>query len=410
MSDKAERSKTVKDSEKVNKKVNKTERLKKSGNVKTPDNVRKPEKVRQKGIITIEKGLSPSLSMQILVISVSILLALLGCGLFLQLNGHNPVKVYSDMFFGVVGTSFGLTETILKAIPLTIIGLGLGLAFRMKLWNIGGEGQLYMGAAAATGVALAIPDRPIWILLPLMMLAAAIAGGAWALLPAIPRAYLGVNETITTLMWNYVAINLVDYLVYGPWRDPEGFNFPLTAVFSPGATLPTLGGGRIHGGLVMALIIAVILYFVIYRTKWGFEIRVIGQSEQAARYAGMNISRQIVLVMFVSGAICGLAGMSEVSGVVHRLRPGFSPGYGFTGIIIAWLAKLNPLTTIIVAFLFGALETGGYIIQTSGISANVVSVLQGILLFFVLGGDILLNYRIRFGKAVTAGSSVKEAA
>lgn len=368
------------------------------------------QKAKKNRFITIEKGLSPSISMQVLVILVSILFAILGCAIFLQLNGHDPVKVYSDMFFGVVGTSYGLTETILKAIPLTIIGLGLGIAFRMKLWNIGGEGQLHMGAAAATGVALAMPNQPMWIVLPLMMLAAALAGGAWALLPGIPRAYLGVNETITTLMWNYVAINIVDYLVYGPWRDPEGFNFPLTAVFSPGATLPTFGGGRIHGGLIIAIVIAVIMYLVIYRTKWGYEIRVIGQSEQAARYAGMNIPRQIVLTMFISGAICGLAGMSEVSGVVHRLRPGFSPGYGFTGIIIAWLGKLNPLATIIVAFLFGALETGGYIIQTSGISANVVSVLQGILLFFVLGGDILLNYRIRFGKTASPAASAKEAA
>ena len=365
------------------------------------------EAVKKRGILTIEKGLSPSLFMQILVTLVSVFFALVGCGLFLLLTGHNPFEVYSAMFFGVVNTSYGLTESILKAIPLAIAGLGLGVAFRMQLWNIGGEGQLYMGAFAASGVALAIPDQPIWIVLPLMILAGGLAGGFWALLPAIPRAYLGVNETITTLMWNYVAIFWVDYLVYGPWRDPEGFNFPLTATFSKSATLPTFGGGRIHAGLLIALIIAVILYFVIYRTKWGYEIRVIGQSEQAARYSGMNIRRQIILVMFVSGFICGLAGMSEVSGLVHRLRPDFSPGYGFTAIIIAWLAKLHPFATIVVAFLFGALETGGYIIQTSGVSANVVSVLQGILLFFVLGGEILLKYRISFGKAT---STVKEAA
>lgn len=359
------------------------------------------EAIKKRDMITIEKESSPSVFMQILVALVSILLALVGCALFLLLTGHRPLEVYSTMFYGVVSTSYGLTESILKAIPLAIAGLGLGLAYRMLLWNIGGEGQIYMGAFAATGVALAIPDQPIWIVLPLMMLAGALAGGAWALLPAIPRAYLGVNETITTLMLNYVAIFWVDYLVYGPWKDPEGFNFPLTATFSRSATLPTFGHSRVHAGLLLALIIAVIFYFVIYWTKWGYEIRVIGESEQAARYAGMNIRKQIILVMFISGAICGLAGMSEVSGLVHRLRPDFSPGYGYTAIIIAWLAKLNPLATILVAFLFGALETGGYIIQTSGISANLVSVLQGILLFFVLGGDILLNYRIRFGKPVS---------
>ena len=347
--------------------------------------------------------------MQVFVTLGSIFLALVGCGMFLLLNGHDPFKVYSAMFYGVVSTSYGVTETILKAIPLAIAGLGLGLAFRMRLWNIGGEGQLHMGAFAATGVALAIPDKPIWVVLPLMFVAAGLAGGFWALLPAVPRALWGVNETITTLMWNYVAIFWVDYLVYGPWRDPEGFNFPLTATFSPSATLPSLGGSRVHAGLLIALILAVILYFVIYRTKWGYELRVIGHSEEAARYAGMNIRRQIVLVMVVSGFICGLAGMSEVSGLVHRLRPGFSPGYGFTAIIIAWLAKLNPLATLLVAFLFGALQTGGYIIQTSGISANLVSVLQGILLFFILGGEILLKYRISFGKTAST-ATVKEAA
>ncbi|MGI6555263.1 MAG: ABC transporter permease [Bacillota bacterium] len=356
------------------------------------------------GRITIEKGFSPSPFMQVLVPLIAVILALAVCGLFLLFSGQDPFTAYSKMFFGVIGTSYGMTETILKAIPLMIAGLGLGLAFRMRLWNIGGEGQLHMGAFAATGVALFMPDYPIWVVLPLMFLAACFAGGVWALLCAVPRAYLGVNETITTLMLNYVAIFWVDYLVYGPWKDPEGFNFPLTATFSESATLPALAGSRIHCGLIIGLIMAVILYVVIYKTKWGYEIRVIGESESAARYAGMNIRRQIILVMFVSGALCGLAGMSEVSGLVHRLRPGFSPGYGYTAIIVAWLANLNPLATVVVAVLFGALETGGYIIQTSGISANLVSVIQGTLLFFVLGGEILVRYRIRLAKpAVSSG-------
>lgn len=358
---------------------------------------------KTRGILTIEKGLSPSFLMQVFVPLVSVVMALAVCGLFLSLSGKDPLAAYSAMFFGVVGTSYGITETILKAIPLTLAGLGLGLAFRMKLWNIGGEGQLYMGAFAATGVALFMPGLPSWLVLPSMIAAGCVAGGLWAVLPAIPRAYLGVNETITTLMLNYVAIFWVDYLVYGPWRDPEGFNFPLTATFSSSATLPAFGSSRIHFGLVLGLITALILYVLIYRTKWGYEVRVIGESESAARYAGMNIRRQVLLVMFLSGAICGLAGMSEVSGLVHRLRPGFSPGYGYTAIIVAWLAKLNPLATVVVAVLFGALETGGYIIQTSGISSTMVSVLQGTLLFFILGGEILVKYRIRLKKTVSTG-------
>ena len=361
-----------------------------------------PGAERKRRVVSIEKEITPSLAMQVLVPVISVVLALIVCAVFLYLSGKDPIQAYIEMFLGVV-TSYGMTETALRAIPLMLAGLGLGMAFRMRLWNIGGEGQLYMGASAATGVALLIPEQPIYVVLPLMVLAGCLAGGLWALLPGIPRAYLGVNETITTLMFNYVAISLVDYLVYGPWKDPAGYNFPLTAVFSESATLPVILGSRIHLGLVFGLILAVVLYILIYRTKWGYQIRVIGESEQSARYAGMNIRRQILLVMFLSGALCGLAGMSEVAGVVHRLRPGFSPGYGYTAIIVAWLSKLNPIATVVVAFLFGALETGGLIVQTAGIEATMASMIQGALLFFILGGELLVRYRIRIVETAVLG-------
>lgn len=361
-----------------------------------------PGAVKSQRTVTLEKDLSPSLLMQVLVPVGSVVLALAVCAVFLPLSGVDPLEAYSEMLSGVV-TSYGITETILRAIPLTLAGLGLGIAFRMQLWNIGGEGQLYMGACAATGIALYMPDKPAYIVLPLMVLAGCIAGGLWAMLPAIPRAYLGVNETITTLMFNYVAISWVDYLVYGPWKDPAGYNFPLTATFSESAALPVIIGTRIHLGLVFGIVLAIILYVTIFRTKWGYEIRVIGESEQSARYAGMNIKRQILWAMFLSGALCGLAGMSEVSGVVHRLRPGFSPGYGFTAIIVAWLSRLNPLATVVVAVLFGALQTGGLIVQTAGIDANMVSMIQGALLFFILGGELLVKYRIRFVQSAEVG-------
>jgi|Deesub1362A_J573_1020465.scaffolds.fasta_scaffold00029_126 simple sugar transport system permease protein len=343
----------------------------------------------------LERSLVPSPAMSVLVPVCSVVLALLAGAVFLAFTGRDPWFLYGEMFSGVFGTRYGLFETVVKAIPLMIAGLGVGLAFRMRLWNIGGEGQLYMGACAATWVALTFPDQPAWFLLPGMFAAAAVGGGVWGLLPAIPRAYLGVNEIITTLMLNYVAILWVDYLVYGPWRDPAGFNFPLTARFSPEAILPTLGDSRIHAGLLVGLTLALILYVVLYRTRWGYEIRVVGDSPGAARYAGINIGRNILLVMLASGVICGLAGMVEVSGLAHRLQPGFSPGYGYTAIIIAWLARLNPLTVILVAFLFGGLQVGGYIVQTNGVPATMVAMLQGLVLFFVLAGEVLLKYRFR---------------
>jgi ABC-type uncharacterized transport system permease subunit len=299
------------------------------------------------------------------------------------------------MFKGAFGSAYGLSETVVKAIPLLLAGLGVAIAFKMLLWNIGAEGQLYMGAFAASYIALFHPDLPSYIMLPAMLVAGMLAGGLWALLTALPRALLGVNEVIISLMLNYVAILWVDYLVYGPWKDPQGFNFPLTAPFPESAILPVLGESRIHLGLVFGLIAAALLFLLLNRTRWGYEIRVIGESARAARYAGMNIVRNIMLVMFLSGALAGLAGFCEVAGITHRLQHGISPGYGYTAIIIAWLAKLHPGAVVLVSFLFGGLLVGGYTIQTMGLPAATVSMLQGAILFFLLGGEILNRYRIR---------------
>jgi len=345
--------------------------------------------------ISLEKRLTPSTFMLVAVPLVSVLLALLVGAVFLVMNGNNPIEVYTMLISSAFTTSYGLTESIVKAIPLMLAGLGVSLAFRMQLWNIGAEGQLYMGAVAATWVALTFPQLPSVIMIPFMLLMGFFAGAIWGLLPAIPRAYLKVNETITTLLLNYVAILWADYLVYGAWKDPEGFNFPLTPQFVPAAILPSLGQSRIHLGLLFAIIAAVILYILIGHTKWGYEVRVIGESPAAARYAGMNIKKNICLVMLISGGLAGIAGMSEVSGIAGRLQHGLSPGYGYTAIIVAWLARLHPASLALVSFLFGGLLVGGYAIQLMGIPAAIVNMLQGLILFFVLGGQILTNYNIK---------------
>lgn len=360
-------------------------------------------------IVGFEKKLAPSRWMAAAVPLVSVLLALLTGAFFLFSQGFSPLEVYQSMFRGAFGSAYGMSETVVKAIPLLLCGLGVSLAFRMQLWNIGGEGQLYMGAMAASWVALFHPGLPAWLMLPAMFAAGFAAGGLWGLLPAIPRAFQGVNEILTTLMLNYVAIFWVDYLIHGPWKDPAGFNFPLSAPFGRAALLPALGDTRIHAGLLFALAAAGIIYMVIRHTRWGFEIRVAGESPKAARYAGINIEKNILLVMLVSGGICGLAGMAEVSGIAGRLQHGFSPGYGYTAIIIAWLARLNPLAIVLVAFLFGGLQVGGYAVQIIGVPAATVSMLQGALLFFVLGGEALNGYRLvaekRPGREATAGDN-----
>ncbi|MEG6615815.1 ABC transporter permease [Peptococcaceae bacterium 1198_IL3148] len=334
---------------------------------------------------------------------ISVLMALIIGAALLAVTGHDPIKSYTAMFKGGFGSLYGLSETIVKSIPLMLCALGIALASRMQLWNIGAEGQLYMGAFGATWVALSFPDVSAFILLPAMCIVGAICGGIWGLLPGIPRAYLGVNEIITTLMLNYVAILWVNYLVFGPWRDPAGFNFPLTPRFSENAMLPTFGDTRIHAGIIFAIVIAILIHYGIKHSRWGYEIRVIGESASAAKYAGMNIPKNIVLVMFLSGAICGLAGMAEVAGLTHLLQENFSPGYGYTGIIIAWLGKLNPAAIIVVSILFGGLEAGGFSLQSSGVPLALVSMLQGLILFFVLGTEILTRYRIVFNsKSKTA--------
>ena len=325
----------------------------------------------------------------------SIVMALLLGSVLLLFTGYKPTEVYYTMLSGAFGSAYGLSETVVKAIPLLMCGLAVSIAFRMQLWNIGAEGQFYMGAVAATWIALYHGTGPRALVLTMMVLAGFVGGGLWGLLPAIPRALFKVNETITTLMLNYVAILFSGFLVYGPWKDPKGYNFPLTAVFPVNATLPTFGDTRIHLGLVFGLVTAVLMYVLIWHTKWGYEVRVIGESPVAARYAGMSITKNILLVMAISGGLAGVAGMAEVSGIIQRLQPSISPGYGYTAIIIAWLSRLNPFAMIGVSFVFGGLLVGGYNMQTSGLPAVIVAMLQGAILFFVLGSEILTKYRIR---------------
>ena len=332
--------------------------------------------------------------MNVAVPLLSLVAALAVGALFLTLTGRDPVEVYEAMFKGALGSRYGLSETVVKAIPLMLCALGISAAFRMQLWNIGAEGQFYMGAFAASWLPLTFPELPAVLMLPGMMLLGAAAGGLWGLAPAVLRARWKVNEIITTLMFNYVAILWVDYLVYGPWKDPKGFNFPLSAKFPAAAALPTFGDSRIHMGLFIALLLAVFFWIIFEKSRWGYEIKVIGSSESAARYAGMNISRNIFQVMILSGAVCGLAGMTEVSGIVGRLQPGLSPGYGYTAIIVAWISKLHPAAILVVSVLFGGLQVGGFFVQTMGVPASVSSMLQGAVLFFVVGGEFLTKYRI----------------
>ncbi len=345
-------------------------------------------------LFRVEKRMTTPRTLTILVPVAAVFAALLFCAAFLAITDRSPMAVYSAMFEGALGSEYGISETIVKAIPLILCGLGISVAFRMQIWNIGAEGQFYMGAFAATWVPLNFPNLPMPVMLPFMMITGTLSGALWGVLAAWLRNRFLVSELISTLMMNYIAILWVSYLVYGPWRDPKGLNFPLTAPFPEAAILPAFGDSRVHAGLILALLAAACLQFAFSKSRWGYEIRVIGSSPKAALYAGLDIKKNALLVMFISGALCGLAGMVEVSGIAGKLQAGLSPGYGYTAIIVAWLARLHPLAIILVAFLFAIIQVGGFMVQTLGVPASVATMIQGAILFFVIGADIITQYRI----------------
>lgn len=322
-------------------------------------------------------------------------LAALGAGaLFMRVAGYDPWLAYREMAVGALGSWYAVEQTLVKAIPLVLTGLGVSLAFTVGLWNIGAEGQLAVGAIAASWLALGAPGLPAWVMLPGVVVLGAAGGAVWAAIPAVLRAAVGMSEIIGTLMLNYVGLLWVDYLVFGRWADPTAFSFPYSRRFPDSAQLPPVAGA-VHFGAVLALAAAVGLWLLLRHTTWGYELRLIGTSPRAARYRGVPVARDTVVVMAASGALAGLAGVGEVAGVVHRLQQGLSPGYGYAAIIVAWLAQLHPWAVVVIAVLFAALLNGGFVIQTTGVPAALASMLQALLLTFVLASEYLVRRRRR---------------
>ncbi len=346
-------------------------------------------------LITERREISSPL-FRLLTPIVSIAIALFVAGFLLLASGVNPLEAYREIIIESVGSLYGLSETLVKTTPLIFAGLGVSLAFRMQIWNIGAEGQIYMGAMGASGVALFSGIDNHWLMLTAMFAAAFLCGGCWAGVAGFLRARWKVNEVIVTLLMNYIAILLVDYLVYGPWKDPKGFNFPLTAQFTDAARLAEYFNTRLHSGFFLAIFCALVLYLFMERTIWGYEIKVIGSNPKAAQYAGMRTGMAIFAVLFLSGAIAGIAGFSEVAGLQHRLQHGISPGYGYTAIIIAWLAKRSAIGVVIVSFLMGILLVGGDSLQLLWqLPVAFVYAFQGLILFFLLASDFFIIYRLK---------------
>ena len=346
--------------------------------------------------ITVKKRLKPLLWSRYLLTPVSILLALiLGAFLFLWV-GVNPIRAYLEIMKGAFGSPYNFSEVLVRATPLILCGLSVGLAGKMLIWNIGAEGQLVMGGVAGAGVALFFsPYLPSSLIIPATILAAFLGGALWGLIPGVLRARLQVNEIITSLMLNYVAILWLEHLYFGPWRDPEGRGFPGTAMFPEAAWFPRFFGTRIHLGLMIGLAAAICIWFVLTHTRWGYEIRVVGANFRAARYARMNITTNILWVMLISGGLAGLAGMGETAGIHYRLQQGLAVGNGYVGIVVAWLGRLRPGSIVLISILLGGLMVGGDQVQISMHVPSAISLaLEGAILFCVLGGQIFKDYQL----------------
>jgi ABC-type uncharacterized transport system permease subunit len=353
-----------------------------------------PVSLRLEPRLDTPRWLSPALTLGALVV------ALLISAVILAVVGADPVRVYVHIVTTSLGSPGAISDTLVKATPLILTGLACAVAFRMRLWNIGAEGQLLLGAWAASAVVLAPllpPGTPAIVVLPAMLVAGFLGGALWGLVPGVLRARFGVNEIIATLMLNSVAYFWIEYWVFGPWTE-GGFQmsaqFPreawLPRLSDLAEAIPALGGLTVHAGFLLALAAAGVVWFIVERSAWGYEIRLIGDNPRAARYAGIRIARNILLVFAVSGGLAGIAGMAEVTGAVHRLQDNFSPGYGYTAIIVAYLARFHPLRVVPVAILFGGLILAGREIQPSGVPAMV----QGVILFCLIASEVFLRYSV----------------
>ncbi len=328
------------------------------------------------------------------VLSGAVLAFVLGA-LFLIATGEDVLVAYGALLRGSFGSVNALSGTLNKAVPIGLCALGIAFAYRARLWNIGAEGQLYMGAFGAAGVGLHLPaETSAIVALPLALAAGMLAGAVWALVAALLKAYRGVNEILTTLMLNYIAILWVGYLVNGPWSDPLVFSFPYSAAIIPGAQVGKLFFG-VHAGLVVLCLMAVLLIVIDRSSRIGYELRLAGDAPRAALYGGINQRKLVLIGLGGAGLLAGLAGAIEISGATLRLQSGLSPGYGFMAILVAWIAQGRPLAILLASVLYAALINGGFALQVSGIPPAIGTILQAVLLLSVFAATTFGAYRLR---------------
>ncbi|KAA3621734.1 MAG: ABC transporter permease [Proteobacteria bacterium] len=355
-------------------------------------------------MLRLERRPQASRTMTYLSPVFALALTLLSGVVLFNVMGVPPGEALYAFFVEPLTSAYGVTELGVKATPLILIGVALAMGFRANVWNIGAEGQLTLGAIFGGGVALALYEVEGFWVLPLMLLAAMLGGMLWAAIPALLRTRFNANEILVSLMLTYVATLLLSYLVHGPWRDPDGFNFPESRVFHAAATLPVIfPESRLHLGFALALLVVVGSWILISRTLIGFQVRVVGGAPRAGQYAGFSQKTIIWLTLLFGGACAGLAGVIEVAGPIGQLLPSISPGYGFTAIIVAFVGRLHPLGVLLAGLLMALSYLGGENAQISlNLPLAVTGVFQGLLLFMLLACDVLIRYRFRLSSGGAA--------
>lgn len=325
----------------------------------------------------------------------AILLAMLVGAIPIAIAGVSPLAAYRELMIGAFGSKFGISETIVKSAPLILAGLGFAFAARCGLFNIGGEGQIYIGALGTTLVGITVSGLSPWLAIPLAILVGGLFGGIWAAIPGALKARFGISEVITTIMFNYIGINVVAYLIRGPLVEPPGY-FPETAMLSENTWYPMLFGSRIHFGIVVAVLFAILIYVILWHTPLGYQVRAVGMNPFAAEYAGIKVKRNMVVAMLISGGLAGLAGTNEMLGIQHRLIEAFSPGYGFDAIAVSLLGQNHPLGIVLSGLLFSGLRAGAGAMQRAvGIPDAIVRTLQGLVVLFVVASAMLPQFIAR---------------
>ena len=325
---------------------------------------------------------------------IALALTVMTAGLIFALRGNNPLQALYVYFIEPLTAVWSVEQLLVKASPLVLIGAGLAVSYRANVWNIGAEGQLTAGAILAGVTPVFFPAWQSPLTLLVMILCGILGGMAWASIPAFLRNRFNANEILTSLMLVYVSQLLLDYLGRGPWRDPQGFNFPKSVTFADWQLLTYLTSG-IHLGVLVSLLVALLLGYVVSRTIKGYEITVTGLSPRAARFSGFSERRTVLFCLLLSGGLAGLAGVFEITSVVGQLQPQISPGYGFAAIIVAFLGRLNPVGAVVAGLLLALSYIGGEAVQTAlQIPDKITRVIQGILLFYILACDTLITYRV----------------